>query len=276
MLPLGILHSALRSVDEAPKQAFEGAPDAWLELDAAFAPGLEGIAAGDELMIITWLHRGDRSALRVHPRSDPQRSLTGVFATRSESRPNPLGLHPVTVRAVEGTRLRVGPIEAIDGTPVVDIKPVLKPRSYQSTIDAFVEAFNRNDLDAVMHAFADDAVYLPGDGKEHRGRAAIRTALEAQFAGAYGRMHFDEHDRLEDSSARKLAIRWTCRHDIAGPRPARRRLRLLQRAMRPFVGTRFGWEGIDVFHFDVAGKIRGKFTYANYPVPLLRRALAGD
>jgi tRNA-Thr(GGU) m(6)t(6)A37 methyltransferase TsaA len=88
--------------------------------------GLRGLAAGDEIIVITWLHRGRRDVLQVHPRSDPRNPLTGVFATRSPDRPNPLGLHPVVVRAVAGRRLRVGPIEAVDGTPVVDIKPVLK------------------------------------------------------------------------------------------------------------------------------------------------------
>jgi tRNA-Thr(GGU) m(6)t(6)A37 methyltransferase TsaA len=89
------------------------------------ADGLLGIAAGDELIVITWLHQANRDVLRVHPRSDPRHPLTGVFATRSPDRPNPLGLHTVTVRAIDGNRLRIGPIEAIDGTPVVDIKPVL-------------------------------------------------------------------------------------------------------------------------------------------------------
>ena len=107
-------------------QGSEGAPDAWLEVDAALAPALHGIAAGDELIVITWFHRADRAVLQTHPRSDPRNPMTGVFATRSPDRPNPLGLHTVTVRAIDGNRLRIGPIEAIDGTPVVDIKPVLK------------------------------------------------------------------------------------------------------------------------------------------------------
>jgi len=124
--PIGRIASALTSLADAPMQGSEGAPDAWLEVDAPFADALRGIEAGDELIVITWFHRADRAALQTHPRSDPRNPLTGVFATRSPDRPNPLGLHPVTVRAVDGRRLRVGPIEAIDGTPVVDIKPVLK------------------------------------------------------------------------------------------------------------------------------------------------------
>jgi len=107
-------------------QGSEGAPDAWIDVAPWAAEALDGLAAGDELIVITWFHRSNRGVLKVHPRSDPRNPLTGVFATRSPDRPNPLGLHPVTVRAMDGPRLRVGPIEAIDGTPVVDLKPVLK------------------------------------------------------------------------------------------------------------------------------------------------------
>lgn len=122
--PVGVIRSALQARDEAPKQGSEGAPDAWLEVRAWAAEGLQGVAVGDEIIVITWLHQADRDVLQVHPRSDPRNPLTGVFATRSPDRPNPLGLHTVTVRAIDGNRLRIGPIEAIDGTPVVDIKPV--------------------------------------------------------------------------------------------------------------------------------------------------------
>jgi tRNA-Thr(GGU) m(6)t(6)A37 methyltransferase TsaA len=123
--PIGHIRSPLRTLDEAPRQGTEGAPDAWLDLAPVFARGLSGLAAGDELVVITWLHRADRDVLEVHPRGDPENPLTGVFATRSPHRPNPLGLHRVTVREISGTRLRIGPIEALDGTPVVDLKPVL-------------------------------------------------------------------------------------------------------------------------------------------------------
>jgi tRNA-Thr(GGU) m(6)t(6)A37 methyltransferase TsaA len=123
--PIGVISSDLRSLAEAPRQGSEGAPDAWLEVGPSFAEALRGIDVGDELIVITWFDRADRETLQTHPRSDPRNPLTGVFATRSPDRPNPLGLHPVTVRAVDGTRVRVGPIEAIDGTPVVDIKPSL-------------------------------------------------------------------------------------------------------------------------------------------------------
>lgn len=123
--PVGTIRSVLKLRSEAPKQGAEGAPDAWLEVNSFAARGIEGISVGDELLILTWLHRARRDVLRVHPRSDPNRRLTGVFATRSPDRPNPVGLHRVTVREVLKNRLRVGPIEAIDGTPVIDMKPVI-------------------------------------------------------------------------------------------------------------------------------------------------------
>ena len=125
LYPIGFLRSPLKDRGAAPRQGREGAPDAWLEVDAAVVEGLEGIEAGDELIVITWLHQAQRVILKTHPRNDQTRPLTGVFATRSPDRPNPLGLHRVTVREIVGNRVKVGPIEAIDGTPVVDIKPVL-------------------------------------------------------------------------------------------------------------------------------------------------------
>ena len=125
---IGYIRSTVGSVDDAPRQGSEGAPDAWLDMDPAFAAGLRGLAVGDALVIVTWLHRADRQVLEVHPRGDLAAPLAGVFATRSPHRPNPLGLHRVTLRDVSGLRLRIGPIEAIDGTPVVDVKPVLADR----------------------------------------------------------------------------------------------------------------------------------------------------
>ena len=122
---IGVIRSSITHRSEAPKQGSEGAPDAWLEVDPAVAEGLDGLTAGDEIIVVTWLHQARRDVLKVHPRSNPSAPLTGVFATRSPDRPNPLGLHPVTVREVAKNRLRIGSIEAIDGTPVVDIKPVL-------------------------------------------------------------------------------------------------------------------------------------------------------
>jgi tRNA-Thr(GGU) m(6)t(6)A37 methyltransferase TsaA len=123
--PIGVIRSDLKDRNGAPKQGSEGAPDAWLEVHAWAADALHGLAAGDDIVVITWFHQSRRDVLKVRPRSDPRNPLTGVFATRSPDRPNPLGLHPVAVRAIEGLRLRIGPIEAIDGTPVVDVKPEL-------------------------------------------------------------------------------------------------------------------------------------------------------
>ena len=130
--PIGHIRSTLRAREDAPRQGSEGAPDAWLDVDPAFARALLGIAPGDEIIVVTWLHRADRNVLEVHPRDNPKAPLAGVFITRSPDRPNPLGLHPVTVREISGTRLRIGPIEAIDGTPVVDVKVALGPASHRS------------------------------------------------------------------------------------------------------------------------------------------------
>ena len=123
---IGVVRSSLTDRRTAPRQGNEGAPDAWVELDADLAPALHLMAAGDEVILITWFHQADRGVTQVHPRNRVNRPLTGVFATRSPDRPNPLGLHRVTIREIDGTRLLVGPLEAIDGTPVVDIKPVLE------------------------------------------------------------------------------------------------------------------------------------------------------
>ena len=129
--PIGFLQSPLKELKEAPMQGHEGAPDAWLEVNASFAEGLVALAVGNEIIVITWLHKAQRDVLKVHPRDDESKPLAGVFATRSPDRPNPLGLHRVKILEIDGARLKVGPIEAIDRTPVVDIKPTL-PRSTDS------------------------------------------------------------------------------------------------------------------------------------------------
>ena len=127
--PIGVVRSELASLEAAPMQGEEGAPAAWLELKTQVAPGLLGISVGDELIVLTWLHLAQRDVLQVHPRGRLEAPLAGVFATRSPDRPNPVGLHRVSVLEVLENRLRVAPMEAIDGTPVVDIKPVLKERT---------------------------------------------------------------------------------------------------------------------------------------------------
>jgi tRNA-Thr(GGU) m(6)t(6)A37 methyltransferase TsaA len=125
--PIGFIRSELTRLEDAPMQGDEGAPEAWLELTPLAARGLMGIQPGDELLVLTWLHLAQRDVLQVHPRGDLNRPLTGVFATRSPDRPNPIGLHRVSVLEVAGAerKLQVAPLEAIDGTPIVDIKPVL-------------------------------------------------------------------------------------------------------------------------------------------------------
>lgn len=123
---IGYIQSPLKDRGNAPKQGYEGAPDVWLHVHEKFAAALEGTAMGDEVILITWFHQSHRDVLAVHPRGDRRNPLTGVFATRSPDRPNPLGLHRVKVLEIKGTSLKVGPLEAIDGTPVVDIKPVLE------------------------------------------------------------------------------------------------------------------------------------------------------
>jgi tRNA-Thr(GGU) m(6)t(6)A37 methyltransferase TsaA len=126
LVAVGVVRSSLLNRADAPRQGCEGAPDARILLEPSYADALQGIRAGDELIVLTWLHEADRTVLEVHPRDDATRPLTGVFATRSADRPNPLGLHRVTVRRLDGLELEVGPLEAIDGTPVVDLKPVLR------------------------------------------------------------------------------------------------------------------------------------------------------
>jgi tRNA-Thr(GGU) m(6)t(6)A37 methyltransferase TsaA len=123
--PIGRVASPLISTADAPRQGDEGAPDAHLILDSDVQAGLDGMAIGDEIIVLCWLHEADRSVLTVHPRGDLRRPEQGVFNTRSASRPNPIGLHRVRVLGIEGRRVHVSGLEAIDGTPIVDLKPVL-------------------------------------------------------------------------------------------------------------------------------------------------------
>jgi tRNA-Thr(GGU) m(6)t(6)A37 methyltransferase TsaA len=122
---IGRVESSLTELLSAPKQGDEGAPDAWLVFEPAYLDGLEGIQPGDEVIVLTWLHRARRDVLRVHPRGDELRAEQGVFNTRSPDRPNPIGLHPVEIVAMDEGRMRVRNLEAVDGTPIVDLKPVL-------------------------------------------------------------------------------------------------------------------------------------------------------
>ncbi len=123
---VGRVSSPLTDPAAAPKQGDEGAPEATVEISPEFEPALQGVAAGDELLVLTWLDRAEREVLAVHPRGDVSRPEAGVFATRSPHRPNPIGLHRVRVLAIDGSRLRVTDLEALDGTPVLDLKPVLE------------------------------------------------------------------------------------------------------------------------------------------------------
>jgi tRNA-Thr(GGU) m(6)t(6)A37 methyltransferase TsaA len=123
--PIGRVESPLTDPASAPRQGDEGAPDAWLAFESSVREALGGIEAGDELIVLTWLHRARRNVLSVHPRGDESRSPQGVFGTRSPDRPNPIGLHRVRVACIDEGRVRVRGLEAVDGTPIIDVKPVL-------------------------------------------------------------------------------------------------------------------------------------------------------
>jgi tRNA-Thr(GGU) m(6)t(6)A37 methyltransferase TsaA len=123
--PIGYVQSPLTDRESAPKQGFEGAPDAWLVFDPDVADGIRDLAVGTEVFVLTWLHQARRDVLAVHPRDDPRNPETGVFSTRSQERPNPIGLHRVSIAAIDGLRVLVRDLEALDGTPLVDVKPVL-------------------------------------------------------------------------------------------------------------------------------------------------------
>ena len=126
LVVIGHVESPLADPALAPRQGNEGAPDAWLVFRESVRDGLRDLAAGDELIVLTWLHRADRATLRVHPRDDLSRPRMGVFSTRSADRPNPIGLHRVRILSAEdGLRFRVQDLEAVDGTPILDLKPVL-------------------------------------------------------------------------------------------------------------------------------------------------------
>ena len=125
IVPVGWVKSPLTEMAQAPMQADEGAPPAWLIFEAAVTDAIRDLRPGAEIIVLTWLDRADRSVLLTNPRGDPGNPMTGVFSTRSPDRPNPVGLHRVPVIAVDGLRVQVGALEALDGTPVIDVKPVL-------------------------------------------------------------------------------------------------------------------------------------------------------
>jgi tRNA-Thr(GGU) m(6)t(6)A37 methyltransferase TsaA len=128
---IGHVQSPITDPAAAPCQGDEGAPDCWLVFDSDMRQALEGVQAGTDIVVITWLHLANRDVRQVHPRGDPDRPLQGVFATRSPDRPNPLGLHTVKVLAVDDLRVRVQGLEAVDGTPIVDVKPTLERPGYR-------------------------------------------------------------------------------------------------------------------------------------------------
>ena len=123
--PIGYVESPLVDRETTPKQGFEGAPDAWLVFNPEVAEGIRDLAVGADIFVLTWLHKAQRDVLAVHPRDDPQNPETGVFSTRSQDRPNPIGLHRVHIAAINGPHVLVRNLEAFDGTPIVDVKPVL-------------------------------------------------------------------------------------------------------------------------------------------------------
>jgi tRNA-Thr(GGU) m(6)t(6)A37 methyltransferase TsaA len=123
--PIGYIQSTLKLLQDAPRQGNEGAPDAWIDIVPEVREAMEDLTVGENIIVITWFHQAQRDILKVHPRNDETIPLTGIFSTRSPDRPNPLGLHRVNILAIAGNSIQVAPIEAIDGTPVVDIKPVL-------------------------------------------------------------------------------------------------------------------------------------------------------
>jgi ketosteroid isomerase-like protein len=158
----------------------------------------------------------------------------------------------------EGARLPE-PGKKAEGAKPAEVKPATQ---IVETINKYMDAFNANDLDTVMTCFSDDAIYQPGDGQTHKGKAEIRAAFEPQFNWAYGAMRFDEHDRIIDVENRKLTIRYVCRHDISQMKPRGLFMSLGKIALRLVYGEKFGWQGVDVFYFDAEGKIKEKYSYS--------------
>jgi len=164
-----------------------------------------------------------------------------------------------------------GPEKKAEGAKPAEAKPATQ---VIEMLMKYWDAFNANDLDTVMTCFSDEAVYQPGDGKTHRGKAEIRAAFEPQFNAAFGSMRFDELDRAIDVENRKVTIRYVCRHDISHMKPRGLVMALQKIVARLVLGDRFGWQGVDVFHFDADSKIKEKYTYGWYGSrPHLQREL---
>lgn len=161
--PIGYVESPLVDRASAPKQGWEGAVTAWLVLDPAVAEGARDLAVGDEVYVFTWLHQARRDVLVAHPRGDPRNPETGVFSTRSPDRPNPIGLHRVRVSAVDGQRIQVSDLEALDGTPIVDVKPVLPGGRWRAHVGDRVAASSVAEVDPRASRWV-----RCGDGGFHR------------------------------------------------------------------------------------------------------------
>jgi tRNA-Thr(GGU) m(6)t(6)A37 methyltransferase TsaA len=175
VVPIGTVRSTLSRREQAPRQGREGAPDAWLELEPAYREGARDVRAGEEILVLTWLDRADRSVLAVHPRGDESAPLTGVFSTRSPDRPNPIGIHRVRILEItDGRRLRVSDLEALDRTPIVDLKPVLDPKEITPAFGPGAVAVH----DSLAGAAADAAV------PARSSRAPSRVATRAKSAPA--------------------------------------------------------------------------------------------
>ena len=147
---------------------------------------------------------------------------------------------------------------------VFNAEGLMIAKQIDDTITKYMDAFNANDLDRVMTFFSDDAIYEPGNGKTHRGKEQIRAAFEPQFRGCWGTMRFDELERLIDAQNRKVTIRWVCRHDMSQAKSTGLVMTFKQMMIRLLKGKRFGWQGLDVIHFDANGKFKEKFTYGWY------------
>ena len=215
LTPIGRVDSPLTDPTSAPKQGHEGGPDAWLVFDPAVREGVGDIEEGDEVIVVTWLDRARRDVLRVHPRDDVTNPLRGVFSTRSADRPNPIGLHPVEVLAVEGERIRVRNLEALDGTPVLDVKPVLRmtraspPAAGSLTSGDVATRLPAQDLGRARRFYAEKLGLEPIEerpgGLRYRGRGGEFALFES--AGAPSGEHTQMAWEVDDLEATVRELR---------------------------------------------------------------------